>query len=254
MCFENIIGNEQIKQLLIHSVHTSNLLHSYLFVGVDGIGKSLFAKAFSKLILDTSLDLANHPDFMFIDAEDRKSIKIEQIRYLQGKIAEKPVISQKKIYIINDADTMTVEAQNCLLKTLEEPPEYAIIILILSNENKLLTTIKSRCTKISFRPLTVKEISQYFSLQQMDIPNNTLFKVCNGSIGKALQMQEEMLSYEKVDAILAHLEDVNMIDLWNDSEVLYSSKEIISHLLEYMCIVLLEKLKQTNDIRYARMY
>ena len=100
---------------------------------------------------------------MLIDAEDGKSIKIEQIRYMQEKIAEKPIASNKKVYIINNSDTMTKEAQNCLLKTLEEPPEYAVIILVLANENNMLNTIKSRCTKIMFNPLSKEEIIHYFN-------------------------------------------------------------------------------------------
>lgn len=251
MSFENIIGNQQIQQLLIHSVNTSNLLHSYLFVGIEGIGKCLFAQEFAKLILNSTQDILQHPDFMLIEPEDGKSIKIEQIRYLQEKIAEKPIMSNKKVYIINDSDNMTTEAQNCLLKTLEEPPEYAIMILVLSNENKLLTTIKSRCTKIVFHPLAQEEIKQYFSLQQLEVPNSTMLKVCNGSIGKAIQMQEEILQYEKIDHIFQHIEQEDMIDIWNHSEVLYGAKDTIHHLLEYINILLLDKLKESNDLRYA---
>ncbi len=251
MSFENIIGNQEIKQLLLHSVDTSNLLHSYLFVGIEGIGKCLFAKDFAKLILNHSQDLSNHPDFMIIKPEDGKSIKIEQIRYLQEKISEKPIVSNKKVYIIDNSDSMTVESQNCLLKTLEEPPEYAIIILVLSNENKLLTTIKSRCTKVVFHSLTNEEMYQYFSLQNMEIPNEMMLKLCNGSIGKLLQMQEEISSYEKIDTIFQHIEQKDIIDVWNCSDILYQSKDSIQHLLEYMNILLLEKLKDTNDLKYV---
>lgn len=252
MSFENIIGNNPVKQLLLHSVNTSNLLHSYLFVGLDGIGKCLIAKDFAKLILNTTQDLSNHPDFMIIEPEDGKSIKIEQIRYLQEKIAEKPIVSDKKVYVINDSDTMTTEAQNCLLKTLEEPPAYAIIILVLSNENKLLTTIKSRCTKISFHPLSQDEMKEYFSKEYLNVPNTTILKVCNGSIGKFLQMQDEMSYYEQIDTIFAHLNQTDMIDVWKNSEILYQSKNSIQNLLEYINIVLLDGLKQTNDMRYGK--
>ena len=251
MSFENIIGNQQVKQLLIHSFNTSNLLHSYLFVGIEGIGKCLFAKEFARLILGHLQDLSNHPDFMLIQPEDGKSIKIEQIRYLQEKIAEKPIVSNKKVYIINDSDSMTVEAQNCLLKTLEEPPEYAIIILVLSNENKLLTTIKSRCTKIAFQKLTHKEMMQYLTNQQFSIPNETILKACNGSIGKLTQVQEEFSQYEKIDIILEHIEQKDLIDVWNDSDILYHSKDTILHLLEYTNFLLFEKLKNTNNLKYA---
>ena len=81
------------------------------------------------------------------------SVKIEQIRWLQKKIQEKPILSDKKVCIIDNAETMTTEAQNCLLKTLEEPPEFATIILIGTNENAFLSTIKSRCMILKFRPI-----------------------------------------------------------------------------------------------------
>ena len=115
---------------------------------------------------------------MLIDAEDGKSIKIEQIRYMQEKIAEKPIASNKKVYISNNSDTMTKEAQNCLLKTLEEPPEYAVIILVLANENNMLNTIKSRCTKIMFNPLSKEEIIHYFNSNGLEMPNERTLKLC----------------------------------------------------------------------------
>lgn len=179
MSFENIVGNKEVKQLLIHSVSTSNILHSYMFVGIDGIGKCLFAKEFAREILASTVELDNNPDFMLIDAEDGKSIKIEQVRYMQEKIAEKPITANKKVYIINNSDTMTKEAQNCLLKTLEEPPEYAVIILILANENNMLNTIKSRCTKIMFNPLSKEEILYYFNSNGLDMPNERTLKLCS---------------------------------------------------------------------------
>lgn len=252
MSFENVIGNQSIKQLLSHCLDASNLLHSYMFVGIEGIGKCLLAKEFAKLILDTVQDLSNHPDFMMIRPEDNKSIKIEQIRYLQEKIAEKPIVSDRKVYILDNSDTMTVDAQNCLLKTLEEPPQYAIIILILSNETRILTTIKSRCTKLSFQPLSQAEIKQCLSIQHLDIPNETILKVCSGSIGKYLQMQDEISHYEQIDSIFEQIEQVDMIDVWKNSDVLYQSKDSIHHLLEYMNICLFDKLKQTNDMRYGQ--
>lgn len=251
MSFENIIGNEKIQQLLINCVNSNTILHSYMFMGPDGIGKSLFAREFAKMILKTKNNIENHPDFMMVGPEDGKSIKIEQIRYLQEKIAEKPIASNKKVYIINNSDTMTREAQNCLLKTLEEPPEYTVIILILSNENKLLTTIKSRCTKIVFKSLTDEEITKYFSANNMEALKPNILKVCNGSIGKAIQLQDESNQYEQIDNILSHINQDNIIDIWNQSDVLYGAKDNINNLLEYMNIVLADRLINTKDIRYA---
>lgn len=148
MSFNNIIGNEKVKELLNKSIEQNNILHSYLFLGIEGIGKSLFAKQFAKMILCQNdikpcnkckscieFENNNNPDFTMIN-NDEKVIKIDQIREMNKKITEKPITSNKKVYIINNSDTMTKEAQNSLLKTLEEPPEYAVIILIASNENK----------------------------------------------------------------------------------------------------------------------
>ena len=170
MIFENIIGNEKNKQLLKKIIDANNIAHSYMFVGKESIGKLLFAKEFAKGILCTSeenlcnkckscieFDTNNNPDFS-ITEPDGNSIKIDQIRELTKKVYEKPVVSNKKVYIINESQFMTKEAQNSLLKTLEEPPEYVTIILITSNENTFLPTIKSRCTKILFNKLTNEEL------------------------------------------------------------------------------------------------
>ncbi len=267
MHFEHIIGNDNVKSLLTHTIHTNNILHSYMFIGLDGIGKSLFAKDFANMILCTSTDFtnkpcglceactlyasSNHPDFMLIEPEDGKSVKIEQIRYLQEKIAEKPITSSKKVYVINDSDTMTKEAQNCLLKTLEEPPEYAVIILVLSNESQMLPTIKSRCTKIVFHALKQDELNAYFSLHYGNTLDDNILKVCNGSIKKAIETQDDMELYTQMNTILHSLEQNDMIDVWNNSDSLYQAKDKIQSVLEYISIVLMNQLLYSQDMRYA---
>lgn len=173
MNFENLIGNEEIKKLLEKTIKENNISHSYVFSGPRGIGKYEFAKQFAKMILCTSksktcnqckscieFENSNNPDVAIINP-DGNSIKIEQIRKLILKSSEKPIISNKKVYIINDSDVMTKEAQNSLLKTLEEPPNYLIIILITSNENKLINTIRSRCTKIQFNKIQDNILKKY---------------------------------------------------------------------------------------------
>ncbi len=174
MNFNNLIGNDTIKNILKTNVINNNTVHSYMFLGPEGIGKSLFANDFAEMLMCSSqkekscgkckscleFDSKNNPDFFLIN-NDGKSIKIDIIRKLQEKIIEKPIVSEKKIYIINNADTMTVEAQNCLLKTLEEPPEYVVIILIITNESNILPTIKSRCMKMVFNKIEEKEFKNY---------------------------------------------------------------------------------------------
>lgn len=171
--FEKILGNEHIKEQLRKSIKNNQVSHSYLFIGIDGIGKKLLATEFAKAMQCLNedkycnickscieFDSNNNPDFLYIEP-DGNSIKIEQIRDMQKRIQEKPIISDKKVYIIDNADKMTVEAQNSLLKTLEEPPEYATIILIGSNENAFLTTIKSRCMILHFNPIEDEKMLQY---------------------------------------------------------------------------------------------
>ena len=117
----------------------------------------------------------------------------------KNKVAEKPVNSGKKVYIINDADLMTKEAQNCLLKTLEEPPEYIVIILIVSNENKMLTTIKSRCMKMYFEKVSDDEIRNFLA-NQCEVQNITrnMLKVCDGSIGKCFDIKNKLEDYKLI--------------------------------------------------------
>lgn len=269
MSFETIIGNNKIKQMLQNSISSNSLLHSYMFIGADGIGKRMLAKEFAQMILcekkTSSIPCGicpscieflsnNHPDYMEIDADDGKSIKIDQIRFLQEKIAEKPIISHNKVYIINNSDTMTKESQNCLLKTLEEPPEYAIIILIVSNDNQMLNTIKSRCTKLNFSPLSNEEIMQYFNLRHLDSNFNTnILKLCGGSISKAIELHNEVSQYNSLDNLLNTFYTSNIIDIWNNSDILYKSKDNIQHLLEYMNIVYMNKLLETKDVKYINI-
>lgn len=214
MSFENLIGNEKIKKILETTVQNKNVLHSYMFVGEEGIGKNIFAKEFAKMILCTGQEKRpcgkckscmefngeSHPDFMQIIPEDGKTIKIEQVRFMQEKTQEKPVTSSKKVYLISQADTMTREAANSLLKTLEEPPEYVVIILTTSNESKILTTIKSRCMKIHFEPIPEEQIINYLKQNGMstDITKNML-KHCEGSIGKAIKINNLKDQYMQIE-------------------------------------------------------
>ena len=193
----------------------------------------------------------NHPDFMLIEPEDGKTIKIETIRYLQEKIAEKPITSQKKVYIISECECMTREASNSLLKTLEEPPEYAVLILITSNESKVLTTIKSRCTKIYFMPIPEEKLLQYLKVNQIDtnITENML-KQCQGSIGRLLKIQEEKEKYLQIETLVQNLAKTDITQIWKQADVLYQSKEDIIPLLEYMNIVIYQMLKKENKMCY----
>ncbi len=254
--FEKIIGNEPIKELLKKSMEKGTTSHSYLFVGIPGIGKKMLATEFAKKILCIEkeqngtckscleFESNNHPDFMCIEP-DGNSIKIEQIRYLQKRIQEKPIISDKKVYIINEADAMTSEAQNCLLKTLEEPPEFASIILIGSNENAFLSTIKSRCMILHFQPIEDAKIKQYME-ENYGITNITQSHLVmfQGSIGKAISLKDKQEEYSKIENMIVYLNQKDLIDILKLAEPLYKAKEEIFEILEYINIVLLKQAKE----------
>ena len=188
----------------------------------------------------------NHPDFMCIEP-DGNSIKIEQIRFLQKKILEKPILSDRKVYLIEDADTMTTEAQNCLLKTLEEPPEFASIILIGTQENAFLTTIKSRCMILPFQPIKEEKIRQYLEANYgiTNITSNQL-ALFQGSIGKAIELKEKQEEYNKIEFMIQNFKQKDLIEMLQLAEPLYKAKEEIGPILDYMNIVLLEKAKEES--------
>lgn len=260
MGFDYIVGNKKVKQFLTQAIEEDHILHSYLFVGIEGIGKSLFAKEFANKILclekeDKEESCAscikwnslNHPDFTMIEPEN-KMIKIEQIRNMQEKIAEKPIISNRKVYIIVDSQCMTKEAQNCLLKTLEEPPEYATIILTTANETKLLTTIKSRCMKVVFNPLLEEEMICFINKNIPTPPLQTFINMNEGSIGKLMNMQENIQIYNQINDVLEKIEKEDLITILNHSEVLYKEKEKIQEILNYMNVYFYT----TKDIKKLR--
>jgi len=256
--FNGIIGNKEVKEYLDKNIKQKNILHSYLFLGTSGIGKLLIAKEFAKAILCieensdtctckscTCFNGKNHPDFYLIN-ENGDNIKIDTIRELTEKVIEKPIISRKKVYIINDCDKMTKEAQNCLLKTLEEPPEFAVIILISSNENIILNTIKSRCMSIKFKNIDDEELLN-FAINHLGYDNisKNLLKTFDGSIGKAIKLKDNKEKYSEIENLISNLKQKDLIDILLDAKIIYD-KENIFDILDYMIVCLYSK-KDENE-------
>lgn len=266
MKFNNIVGNENAKQILIKSLKNNTILHSYMFIGNEGIGKKLIANQFAKMVLCNNYNFEentecnncksciefegnNNPDYIQIEP-DGKIIKIEQIRQMQSKIIEKPVNSNKKVYIIDNADLMTKEAQNCLLKTLEEPPSYITIILIVSNENKILNTIKSRCMKINFEKIQDSEIEKFLTEQcEVQNINKNILRMCDGSIGRCLLIKNKIEDYVLIDNLLKSVKE-NIIKFLNNAEILYKNKDNIFDYLDYINVILYQ---YANDEIYNNM-
>lgn len=265
MNFNEILGNNKIKQDLQEIIDNNTISHSYMFVGIDGIGKKLIAKEFARKILclnkqnqncatcDSCIKFnsGNNPDFLEI-FPDGNSIKIAQMREMQEKVYQKPIVSEKKVFIIDQVEKMTEEAQNSLLKTLEEPPEYMVIILITSNENKLLNTVKSRCIRINFTGLSKQDITKYAGAHQINIASQNLLEMCGGSIGKLEKINENIDDYNSLELATNKLIDgklKNVVEEMNCFNILYESKEIIQDLLDYMTVLIYLHISKEKDYR-----
>jgi len=216
MPFENLLGNESQKKILLNTADESRVGHSYIFSGVPGIGKKLFALEFAKLIncrgsskssedvcscLSCSkIDKNIHPDVTVLEYNEEKVIKIDSIRTdLEERIYLSPFESDYKVFIIDNAERMNFNAQNAFLKTLEEPPKQSVIILVTGYINFIAPTIRSRCQIINFYPLPQTLIAEKLKLveglDKEDIP--VASKLANGSLGRALKINSEYLLFRK---------------------------------------------------------
>jgi DNA polymerase-3 subunit delta' len=173
MSFTAIAGQERVKRMLQNSLIHKSLSHAYIFSGPNGSGRRQMAQKLAQAVycIEQNGDACgsclncrkvehhNHPDFHWIEP-DGASLKIEQIRELQKQFAYRSTTSQTKIYVLQDADKMTNQAANSLLKFLEEPTSDVLAILIAENGHALLPTIQSRAQWVPFTPQAAEQLSQ----------------------------------------------------------------------------------------------
>ena len=207
--FKDILGNDFMKEQFQHAVETGHISHAYLLEGEKGMGKKTFAEAFSLMLLcenrgkeeDACLDCPcckkilshNHPDVIYVTHEKADSISVDEIRLqLNDTIGIRPYEGKWKIYIVPEADRMTQQAQNALLKTLEEPPEYAVIFLLVNDIQKMLPTVLSRVTRIKLKPRTDNQIRAYltehYDMQPGDERLDISVAFARGNLGKAIAL------------------------------------------------------------------
>ena len=235
MYFEKIKGQNFAKKYLTNSIKSNMVSHAYMFEGPNGIGKNTMARELAAILLEME-NLFNSPDYIEIKP-DGNSIKIAQIRKLQSDILVKPYKSYK-IYVIDEAQKMTVEAQNALLKTLEEPPKYAIIILITDNKESLLDTIKSRCEIIKFTPIPLVEVADY--LTQTGVDKNRASLLANfsrGSMQKAIELSESEDFHIMRDEVQKYVETFltgSMLDIMDIQNSIEKYKDNITNVLDLL--------------------
>ncbi|WP_027700903.1 ATP-binding protein [Metaclostridioides mangenotii] len=253
MYFDNIIGQSFAKKYLKSSIDNDKLNSAYMFEGIDGIGKKKMAYELAKILLEIEHP-ENSPDYIDV-FPNGNSVKVDQIRKLQSDIIIKPH-NKYKIYILNNAEKMTVEAQNALLKTLEEPPQYAIIILVTSNKEALLDTIKSRCDIVKFNSIPHNEMVGYLVQNGVEEKKATLLtSFSRGSLERALDlensteftdMRDDVQKYIKV---LFEKNTVDILELPNDLDK-YKSEiiDLLDIIIDYFRDIVLIKERVDRDM------
>ncbi|MDD4239392.1 MAG: DNA polymerase III subunit delta' [Desulfotomaculaceae bacterium] len=216
-----IAGHQQIVRTLMNAVTSDHVVHAYLFAGPVGVGKETTAWAFARALLCMQpvagdacgvcracrqVEHLNHPDLYTVQPSGA-SIKIEQVRGMLRRIPYRSYQGGRKVFLIHQAELMTADASNCLLKTLEEPPGDTVIILISDQPQSLLPTILSRCQQCSFKSIPLPElIGGLVDLHGLDpVEAGLTAAMAGGSMGKALAYLAGTFQAERSLAIgLAH--------------------------------------------------
>lgn len=244
--FHDIVGHKQVITHLEHAMELGKISHAYILSGEKGSGKKLLAEVFAEALQCEKgekepcrnchsckqAESGNHPDIIRVIHEKPNSISVEDIReQLVNDVQIKPYSSRYKIYIVPDADKMTVQAQNALLKTLEEPPAYAVILLLANNVSALLPTILSRCVTLSMKPVGDAQVKSYL-MEHMQIPDyeaDVCVAFAQGNIGKAIQLATSENFNEIKNTALHLLKNVSQMDI---SEIAATVKSVTAFKME----------------------
>lgn len=247
MNFDQIIGHERQKDVLGRILAGGRLAHAYLFTGADGIGKQLVAVALARAVVCDEqrgcgactpcrkLDHHNHPDFHLLEP-DGNAIKIDQVRSLQRALSLKPLESQRKICLIDQAEQMTGGAANALLKTLEEPRGDSLIILLSSQPERLLETIRSRCQVLAFsrhpRQRIKQELQRQLGIEAAEA--HILAALSEGSFKKAFGRDRELYLEQRRILLktLTGLSAGSILPILDFAEQLAAEKTVLPDILE----------------------
>lgn len=238
--FSEIVGHEQIKEHMQAAIRDKKPFHAYLFQGEEGVGKEALARTFAaglqcqsesadkpckECVSCRQMESGNQPDVIWVTRE-KASLGVDEIReQLCNTMDIKPFSSPYKIYLVPEAEKMTEAAQNALLKTIEEPPEYGIVILMTSNISALLPTIQSRCLTMEFRPLSTAVVESYVKehCQVPDYQARASAAFAQGNLRKAMRYAKSEDFIERKDHIISLLRHVEQMDL---SEMLAVIKDL----------------------------
>lgn len=268
--FKDIIGHTQVIEHLKSAIKLDKISHAYIINGEAGSGKKMLASAFAMTLqCETGNDEpcgkcksciqainGNQPDIIWVSHEKPSSIGVDDIRVqLNNDIGVKPYSSNYKIYIINEADKLTMQAQNALLKTLEEPPAYAVILLLTTNHEALLSTILSRCVVLALKSVEDGLIKKYL-MEVKKVPDykaNISVAFAQGNVGKAIKLastEEFDQLREDTFSVLRNMNDMEMYEVIEYIKKIAENKMAIGDYLDIITLWFRDVLlfKATNDV------
>ncbi len=265
--FNKIVGNKNIINNLKNSIKNNLIFHCYIIDGAKKSGKKMIAKTFAKALLCKqnkggnpclkcnsclAFENNNNPDVIYIYSE-KKSLGIQEIRENVIKNIEIKPFGKYKIFIIYDAHTMTIQAQNAILKTIEAPPKFVVFLLISQNYNQFLQTILSRAILLKIRPLPLNLIQDY--LYSLNIPKDNVplyTSYSEGSIGRALDILQSESFLTMRESIIQEIKDFESKSLLNIYKMITffeNYKQNIQEVLDILLLIYRDSLiyKHTND-------
>ena len=268
--FHDILGHEQIIAHLQNAIEEDKVSHAYIFNGPEASGKMMLAEAFAMALqcegegkrpcleCRSCRQAADHnqPDIIYVSHEKPNTIGVDDIRtQINNDIDIKPYSSRYKVYIVDEAQKMNQQAQNALLKTIEEPPAYAIILLLTTNADSFLQTILSRCITLNLKAVKEDKIKEYL-MKHYQIPDYQA-DICaafsQGNVGKAIQLasSEEFGELKaSVLQLMKRLEDIDLYEMTGAVKQIAEYKLSVNDYFDLMMIWFRDVLylKATNDV------
>ena len=255
LAFQEILGHETIKDHFQKAIKAHKLSHAYILAGEAGMGRKSLAHAFALTLLCEKgksqpcmechackqVLSGNHPDLIHVTHEKAGSIGVDDIReQVNDTIMIRPYSSYYKIYIVDEAEKMNPQAQNALLKTMEEPPAYAVILLLTTNADMFLPTILSRCIRLNLKPVANEKIKSYLmkNLQIPDYQADISTAFAQGNVGKAIQLAGSDNFKELKDSAVQLMKRVKDIDIYEMGEAVKQIAEYKLSVNDYFDIMM----------------